>query len=99
MPEPRVAFYGYLLTEGLAWVARRRVDGEAAALRDRFPALDVLIFRPGREDRRAMAVNAMDGRRRDRVRRQAYESCLRTLDRADVRDTLARRGLERRNQH
>ena len=29
MPEPRVAFYGYLLTEGLAWVARRRVDGEA----------------------------------------------------------------------
>ena len=93
LPPADPAIYGYALTEGLAWVARLQVEREAARLRARHPALEVLIFRPDEEDRRVMGVNAMDGRERAPVLRQAYASGLRLLDRDDVRQTLARHGL------
>lgn len=87
------AVYSLVLSESLAWVARRTVEREAAGLRRSFPDLPVVIFRPDADDRRVMGANAMNGRRREPVRRVAYASALRALDSAELRQAFERGGL------
>ncbi len=63
------------------------LDGEARRLRR--AGVPVVAFQPTAADARVMGVNAMDPSRRAAIARQAYESTLRRLDRADTRARLA----------
>ncbi len=63
------------------------LDGEARRLRR--AGVPVVAFQPTGDDADVMGVNAMDPSRRAAVARQAYESTLRRLDRADTRQRLA----------
>lgn len=67
--------------------ARLLVDREA--LRLRRGGTPVVAFQPTAEDAAVMGSNAMDPSRRATVARQAYESTLRRLERADTRKQLA----------
>ena len=67
--------------------ARLLLDGEAIRLRR--SGTHVLAFQPTAEDAAVMGNNAMDPRRRAAVARQAYESTLRRLERADTRKRLS----------
>ncbi len=63
------------------------LDAEVRRLRRR--GLPVVAFQPTAEDAAVMGPNAMDPTRRAAVARQALESTLRRLDRADTRERLA----------
>lgn len=63
------------------------LDGEARRLRR--AGISVVGFQPTTEDAQVMGINAMDPTRRAAIARQAYESTLRRLERADTRDRLA----------
>lgn len=63
------------------------LDAEARRLRR--AGRSVMAFQPTPEDAAVMGVNAMDPARRSAIARQAYESTLRRLERADTRDRLA----------
>ena len=84
-----------LTGRGLRWAgdqpvrrwSRLLLDTEARRLRR--AGLHVLAFQPTPEDAAVMGVNAMDPARRSAVARQAYESTLRRLDRADTHERLA----------
>ncbi len=62
------------------------LDGEARRLRR--SGVPVVAFQPTGDDADVMGVNAMDPSRRTAIARQAYESTLRRLDRADTRQRL-----------
>lgn len=72
-------------------VARRwagsLLDGETRRLRR--AGLSVVGFQPTPDDAKVMGINAMDPTRRAAIARQAYESTLRRLERADTRVRLA----------
>lgn len=63
------------------------LDAEAVALRRR--GTSVVAFQPTRRDLEVMGLNAMDRARQAPVARQARESTLGRLDRADTRRRLA----------
>lgn len=63
------------------------LDAEAVRLRRR--GLHVLAFQPTADDAAVMGLNAMDPSRRAPIARQARESTLRRLERADTRARLA----------
>lgn len=63
------------------------LDGEARRLRR--AGVHVVAFQPTAEDAAVMGVNAMDPTRRGAIARQAFESTLRRLERADTRARLA----------
>jgi NTE family protein len=67
--------------------ARTLLNGESMRLRGR--GLSVVAFQPTPEDAAVMGPNAMDAGRRISSARQAYESTLRRLARADTRTRLA----------
>jgi NTE family protein len=67
--------------------SRTLLNGESMRLRGR--GLPVVAFQPTPEDVAVMGPNAMDPGRRTSVARQAYESTLRRLARADTRARLA----------
>jgi NTE family protein len=67
--------------------ARALLDLEARRLRR--AGVHVLAFQPTAGDATVMGVNAMDPSRRTDIARQAYESTLRRLERADTQDRLA----------
>ena len=67
--------------------ARLLLDAEAVRLRR--SGTPVLAFQPTNDDAAVMGTNAMDPSRRATVARQAYESTLRRLERADTRTRLA----------
>ena len=67
--------------------SRALLDLEARRLRR--TGVHVLAFQPTAGDATVMGVNAMDPSRRSDIARQAYESTLRRLERADTRDRLA----------
>jgi NTE family protein len=67
--------------------SRTLLNGESMRLRGR--GLPVIAFQPTPEDATVMGPNAMDAGRRTAVARQAYESTLRRLARADTRTRLA----------
>lgn len=67
--------------------SRALLDAEATALRRR--GTSVLAFQPTPADLEVMGLNAMDRSRRVPVARQARESTLRRLERADTRRRLA----------
>lgn len=60
----------------------------AEARRLRRAGVPVIAFQPTAADASVMGVNAMDPSRRTAVARQAYESTLRRLERADTRERL-----------
>jgi NTE family protein len=66
---------------------RAQLDREALRVRRR--GTPVIAFHPTAEDQAVMGVNAMDTRRRVAVVRQARESTIRRLERADVRRRLS----------
>jgi NTE family protein len=66
---------------------RAQLDREMLKVRRR--GIPVIAFHPTAEDQAVMGVNAMDGRRRAAVVRQARESTIRRLERADVRRRLS----------
>lgn len=68
-------------------LARASLGREAVRIRRR--GTPVLAFQPTFADLDVMGLNAMDPERRGPVARQARESTLRRLERADVRDRLA----------
>ncbi len=73
--------------------AMRRWSGallDTEALRLRRRGLQVVAFQPTAEDAAVMGPNAMDPRRRAAIARQARESTLRRLRRADTRARLNR---------
>lgn len=63
------------------------LNGEARRLRR--AGISLVGFQPTPDDARVMGINAMDPTRRAAIARQAYESTLRRLERADTRDRLA----------
>jgi NTE family protein len=67
--------------------SRTLLDAESVRLRRKGPP--VVAFQPTVEDIAVMGPNAMDPARRVAVARQAHESTLRRLDRADTRARLA----------
>lgn len=72
-------------------VARRWAGGllDVEVRRLRRARMSVVGFQPTPEDAQVMGINAMDPTRRATIARQAYESTLRRLDRADTREQLA----------
>ena len=66
--------------------SRALLDAEALTLRRR--GASVVAFQPTRTDLEVMGLNAMDRSRRAPVARQARESTLRRLERADTRRRL-----------
>lgn len=67
--------------------ARALLDVEARRLRR--AGLPVVAFQPTAGDATVMGVNAMDPTRRTDIARQAYESTLQRIERADTQDRLA----------
>jgi NTE family protein len=67
--------------------SRTLLDVEARRLRRAGRA--VVAFQPTAGDAAVMGVNAMDPTRRGQIARQAYDSTLRRLERADTRERLA----------
>ena len=67
--------------------SRALLDAEATILRRQ--GAGVVAFQPNRADLEVMGLNAMDRSRRTPVARQARESTLRRLERADTRRRLA----------
>ena len=63
------------------------LNGEVRRLRR--AGVPVLAFQPTAADAGVMGINAMDPTRRTATARQSYESTLRRLARADVRERLA----------
>jgi NTE family protein len=68
-------------------MCRLYLGQEVARIRRR--GVPVLAFQPTATDLSAMGLNAMDPQRRAPVTRQAHESALRKLERADVRELLS----------